>query len=264
MIFVSSTVRFLNAFVYFGRHLAEGCARARLGAAHQPSLSITRRLPAGALAKAGRLATQSYGWQAVSLLPLRRSRPIPRPDSFRKLRTDLSGQPRVQCFRQAAFFALSIHMCVPKRFVYLLQSLLDRQQYYVGLTSDPVTRLAAHNAGDSPHTARCRPWRVLVTIEFSHAERAKAFERYLKSGSGREFARRHFRQGRQVAYPAPHELQLIGDEWVKSGTSAVLEVPSTVIDTDSNYLLNPPHHDFQAVRVMAPQPFEFDLRLPKS
>ena len=65
------------------------------------------------------------------------------------------------------------------------------------------------------------------------------------------------------SYPAPPELQLIGDEWVRSGTSAVLEVPSTVIETDSNYLLSPHHHDFQAIRVMDPQPFEFDLRLLK-
>jgi predicted GIY-YIG superfamily endonuclease len=63
----------------------------------------------------------------------------------------------------------------------------------VGLTSYPKARLAAHNAGESPHTARFRPWRTLVTIEFSDTERARAFERYLKSGSGREFARRHFR-----------------------------------------------------------------------
>ena len=80
-----------------------------------------------------------------------------------------------------------------KRFVYLLQSVVDPNQHYVGLTSDPVARLAAHNAGDSPHTARFRPWRAIVTIEFANDGRASAFERYLKSGSGREFARRHFR-----------------------------------------------------------------------
>jgi RES domain-containing protein len=66
------------------------------------------------------------------------------------------------------------------------------------------------------------------------------------------------------SYPAPPGLHAIGDEWVKSGTSAVLEVPSTVIETDSNYLLNPHHRDFQAIRVMDPQPFEFDVRLLKS
>jgi RES domain-containing protein len=63
------------------------------------------------------------------------------------------------------------------------------------------------------------------------------------------------------SYPAPPELQQIGDEWVTRGTSAVLEVPSAVIETDSNYLLNPRHDDFRTIRVMQPQPFDFDLRL---
>lgn len=63
------------------------------------------------------------------------------------------------------------------------------------------------------------------------------------------------------SYPAPPGLQLIGDEWVRSGTSAVREVPSAVIETDSNYLVNPHHREFQTIRVMDPQPFEFDLRL---
>ena len=63
------------------------------------------------------------------------------------------------------------------------------------------------------------------------------------------------------SYPAPPDLQLIGDEWARSDTSAVLEVPSAVIDTNSNYLLNPRHADFHLIDVMAPQPFEFDLRL---
>jgi RES domain-containing protein len=63
------------------------------------------------------------------------------------------------------------------------------------------------------------------------------------------------------SYPAPPELQLIGDEWVRSGASAVLEVPSAVIHTESNYLLNPRHRDFQAIRIAPPRPFELDLRL---
>ena len=66
------------------------------------------------------------------------------------------------------------------------------------------------------------------------------------------------------SYPAPPELQLIGDEWVRSGGSAMLEVPSAVIERDSNYLLNPHHADFQAIRVMERQRFEFDLRLLKT
>lgn len=63
------------------------------------------------------------------------------------------------------------------------------------------------------------------------------------------------------SYPAPSELQLVGDGWVKRRESAVLEIPSVIIDTESNYLLNPAHADFARVTIAAPRPFEFDLRL---
>lgn len=85
-------------------------------------------------------------------------------------------------------------MWPPRRFVYILKSVVTPHEYYVGVTSDPQTRLAAHNDGLSPHTAQHRPWRMLVVIEFDEEEPALQFERYLKTGSGREFARRHFRQ----------------------------------------------------------------------
>jgi RES domain-containing protein len=84
------------------------------------------------------------------------------------------------------------------------------------------------------------------------------FDEGLVSGLDRRRLPKNWR-----SYPPPPELQLIGDEWVKSGTSAVLDVPSAIIETESNYLLNPQHRDFQAIRVMRPQPFEFDLRLLK-
>jgi RES domain-containing protein len=54
------------------------------------------------------------------------------------------------------------------------------------------------------------------------------------------------------SYPAPPELQMIGDEWARAATSTVLQVPSAVIETESNYLLNPRHEDFRAVRVGDP------------
>jgi len=63
------------------------------------------------------------------------------------------------------------------------------------------------------------------------------------------------------SYPAPSSLQLLGDQWIKSGASAVLEVPSALIATESNYLLNPRHQRFADIRVEPPQPFAFDLRL---
>ena len=81
----------------------------------------------------------------------------------------------------------------PKRFVYILKSIKVANTYYVGVTSNVPARLENHNAGQSSHTAKSRPWRTLVVIEFDEEPPALQFERYLKSGSGREFARRHFR-----------------------------------------------------------------------
>ncbi|MDQ1242214.1 MAG: putative endonuclease [Pseudomonadota bacterium] len=79
-----------------------------------------------------------------------------------------------------------------KRLVYVLRSLKAPERRYVGLTSDVERRLAAHNAGASPFTARYRPWAVTTRIEFEDEHRAAAFERYLKTPSGRAFAKRHF------------------------------------------------------------------------
>jgi hypothetical protein len=49
----------------------------------------------------------------------------------------------------------------------------------------------AHSGG-SQHTARLRPWDLVVSVEFGNGNSAVAFERYLKTGSGRAFAKRHF------------------------------------------------------------------------
>ena len=78
------------------------------------------------------------------------------------------------------------------RFVYVLRSLIDPTRYYVGLTSDVARRLETHNSGGSIHTVANRPWQLVAAIEFSNVESAVTFERYLKSGSGRAFAKRHF------------------------------------------------------------------------
>lgn len=80
-----------------------------------------------------------------------------------------------------------------KCFVYVLKS-RDATHFYSGLTSDPRRRLDDHNAGRCPHTVRHRPWQLHVVIEFPDEPRAIRFERYLKSGSGRAFAKRHFEQ----------------------------------------------------------------------
>jgi RES domain-containing protein len=63
------------------------------------------------------------------------------------------------------------------------------------------------------------------------------------------------------SYPAPSELQRKGDEWVQSRRSAVLEVPSAIVERESNYLINPAHPDFSSVVIGEPEPFTFDERL---
>ena len=80
-----------------------------------------------------------------------------------------------------------------KRFVYVLRNNEIPPRYYTGVASDVATRLTEHNAGSCIHTAKYRPWLVDVVIEFGDERRALAFERYLKSGSGVAFARRHLR-----------------------------------------------------------------------
>jgi predicted GIY-YIG superfamily endonuclease len=84
-------------------------------------------------------------------------------------------------------------VAVPRRFVYILQCENDRTRYYTGLTSNVRLRLADHNGGRSTHTAKGRPWRVIVVVAFANERRAIEFEKYLKSGSGSAFAMRHLR-----------------------------------------------------------------------
>jgi RES domain-containing protein len=65
------------------------------------------------------------------------------------------------------------------------------------------------------------------------------------------------------AYPAPEALKDIATAWVKESSTAVLAVPSVVIPSEQNYLLNPRHRDFRRVRIQKAIPFEFDPRLWK-
>ena len=78
------------------------------------------------------------------------------------------------------------------RFVYILRSESDPSRHYVGRTANVDDRLDWHNGGPSGYTVQHRPWAIVVSLEFPDERAAARFERYLKSGSGRAFARRHF------------------------------------------------------------------------
>jgi len=71
------------------------------------------------------------------------------------------------------------------KYVYILQSLMDTSHFYTGITEDLKARLSAHNSGAVTHTAKYRPWRIKSYVAFADESRASAFEKYLKSGSGR-------------------------------------------------------------------------------
>ena len=62
-------------------------------------------------------------------------------------------------------------------------------------------------------------------------------------------------------YPAPPVLQEIGTEWARKRESLLLRVPSVVIPTEENYLLNPMHEEIVRVIARKMTPFNFDPRL---
>lgn len=77
-------------------------------------------------------------------------------------------------------------------YVYSLRSVNHPDRFYGGITEDLNDRLTAHNAGDISHTRKFKPWSIEVAISFADREKAFAFEKYLKSHSGRAFSKRHF------------------------------------------------------------------------
>ncbi len=58
--------------------------------------------------------------------------------------------------------------------------------------------------------------------------------------------------------PAPIASQDYGTAWVRNASTAVLRVPSAIIDSEYNYLLNPLHPDFKKIIIKDPQPFSFE------
>ena len=77
-------------------------------------------------------------------------------------------------------------------YVYILTSTTNPDHHYTGLTDNLSSRLASHNAGQCQHTSCHRPWQIETAISFKSRDKAATFEKYLKTGSGRAFARRHF------------------------------------------------------------------------
>src|SRR5215468_4234475 len=77
-------------------------------------------------------------------------------------------------------------------YTYVLESLIKPGEFYRGHTADLRQRLADHNAGRCHHSSKFKPWRIKFYAAFADARLAQKFEKYLKSGSGHAFAKRHF------------------------------------------------------------------------
>jgi predicted GIY-YIG superfamily endonuclease len=75
-------------------------------------------------------------------------------------------------------------------YAYILKSTKDPAVFYHGFTSDLRKRLSVHNRGANPSTRAMLPWIVAWYGAFDTEEGARAFEHYLKTASGKAFARK--------------------------------------------------------------------------
>jgi predicted GIY-YIG superfamily endonuclease len=78
-------------------------------------------------------------------------------------------------------------------YVYILKSRVIAEKYYVGITDNLETRLKEHNSGDTFSTRDHGLWKIINHFWFENIDKASRFEKYLKTGSGREWSRRHLR-----------------------------------------------------------------------
>ncbi len=75
-------------------------------------------------------------------------------------------------------------------YVYILQSKVNADRFYVGFTENIENRLKDHNSGKDSHTSKYKPWRIKTAVAFTDRQKALDFESYLKTKSGRAFAKK--------------------------------------------------------------------------
>ena len=79
---------------------------------------------------------------------------------------------------------------LPPAVFYIIRSIDFPDQEYIGATEDLKRRIPEHNAGKSRHTSKFKPWQLVWYCAFPDKYKALAFEKYLKSHSGRAFAKK--------------------------------------------------------------------------
>ena len=81
---------------------------------------------------------------------------------------------------------------MPNKFyyVYIIQSEFDQTKFYTGFTENLESRLKAHNSGQCQHTRKHKPGRIKTAVAFTDRQKAIDSEIYLKTASGRAFAKK--------------------------------------------------------------------------
>jgi len=75
--------------------------------------------------------------------------------------------------------------------MYYVYNLKCKDGFYVGCTSDLKDRIERHQKGQVPATANLLPIELISYFAFKDKYIAYNFEKYLKSGSGRAFIKKH-------------------------------------------------------------------------
>ena len=75
-------------------------------------------------------------------------------------------------------------------YVYILQSIKYPGRYYTGFAEDIDARVKEHNQGKCAHTSKYVPWEIKTFVTFKNHKKAIEFEKYLKTSSGRAFAKK--------------------------------------------------------------------------
>lgn len=87
-------------------------------------------------------------------------------------------------------------------YAYLLK--LSNGNYYAGSTQDLKLRLKKHQAGEVAHTSKHRPIEIVWYSAFANKETATAFEKYLKTSSGKAFRNKRLLANHQSLSVAPN------------------------------------------------------------
>lgn len=65
-------------------------------------------------------------------------------------------------------------------------------------------------------------------------------------------------------FPVPIHIMRMGDRWLASGKSLVLKVPSAVVFSESNWIINPAHPDFNKLKIVGTERLVIDRRIEKN